>query len=211
MSELTALVVDWGGVLTAPLEQVIPDWARAEGVDHALFREVLEGWAEQARRTGRAAPTHLLERGELAEAEFEVLLVEELARRGARVPADGLLTRMLSGLAELEPTMVGAVRAARRAGTATALLSNSWGECYPDALWDDLFDVVVISGRVGMRKPEPEIFALTADRLGVAPEQCVMVDDLERNVRAAADAGMTAVHHVDPAVTLATLSRLLGH
>jgi HAD superfamily hydrolase (TIGR01509 family) len=92
--------------------------------------------------------------------------------------------------------MLGLVRRARHSGLRTALLSNSWGdENYPEAQWEGAFDVVVISGRVGMRKPEAEIFRHTADLLGVPPEECVMVDDLAGNIHGAVASGMVGVLH----------------
>ena len=65
--------------------------------------------------------------------------------------------------------MTGLVRRAKSAGIRTALLSNSWGNTYPDHLFDGMFDVVVISGEVGMRKPEERIFRYTLDNSGCLP------------------------------------------
>jgi HAD superfamily hydrolase (TIGR01509 family) len=84
----------------------------------------------------------------------------------------------------------------RSQGVKTALLSNSWGEHYPEHLWVGAFDAVVISGRVGMRKPDAEIFQHTAELLHLEPERCVMVDDLAANIHGAVAAGMVGVLHV---------------
>ena len=127
-----------------------------------------------------------------------------------QMTAEGLLARMLHGLSLLDPIMIEAVRRARTAGLSTALLSNSWGEHYPDALWDNLFDVVVISGRVGMRKPEPAIYEHTAAALGLPPGDCLLVDDIERNVVAATAAGMRAVLHRTVEETLERLEEAFG-
>jgi epoxide hydrolase-like predicted phosphatase len=102
------------------------------------------------------------------------------------------------------------LRQAKAAGLSTALLSNSWGLDYPREQWDELFDVVVISGEVGMRKPEARIYQLAAERLGVAPEACVFVDDLAPNIRGAQAVGMVGVHHVTPQQTIEELEALLG-
>jgi HAD superfamily hydrolase (TIGR01509 family) len=75
-------------------------------------------------------------------------------------------------------------------------------------LWDGLFDAVVISGEVGMRKPEPEIFRYACERLDLAPAECVMVDDLPHNVAGAVAVGMVAVHHRSYAETAAELEIL---
>lgn len=210
MASVKALVMDWGGVLTAPLEATMPDWARAERIDLGHFRDVMRGWVDLSQQARGPSPTHLLERGELAPADFEVLLADELERRGSFTRPEGLLGRMLAGLVELDATMMGLVRSARHAGIRTALLSNSWGEHYPEELWDDLFDVVVISGRVGMRKPEAQIYAHTVEALGVPAGACVMVDDMPRNVEGATAAGMQVVHHTAVDDTLRRVRSLLG-
>ena len=211
---LAALVVDWGGVLTQPLKQSTAAWAEADGVDPAHFGQALKGWhalAEAEAGDGAdAGPVAALERGEIAVAEFEVLLADELGRLGSPVTAAGLLGRLLAGLEQPEPRMFDVVRSAKAAGVGTALLSNSWGNTYPRQGWDELFDVVVISGEVGMRKPEERIYRHTAELLGTAPSDCVMVDDLPWNVEAARSVGMAAVLHTDPAVTAAELESLLG-
>jgi putative hydrolase of the HAD superfamily len=230
---LTALIVDWGGVLTDPLDTAMTTWARADGVDFAHFADVMKAWIgasgsgpvasggaggpdgetvradagtdprvlselEDAARLGLvpSSPVHALERGEISIQEFEHRLAAALKERGSVVEPEGLLGRVLGGLAELRDDMLGLVRRARHSGLRTALLSNSWGdENYPEEEWEGAFDVVVISGRVGMRKPEAEIFLHTAHLLGVPPEQCVMVDDLAGNIRGAVDAGMVGVLH----------------
>lgn len=117
---------------------------------------------------------------------------------------------MFAGSAYCDP-MHAAVQAARAAGMATGLLSNSWGmDDYPRHLFPGLFDVVVISAEVGMRKPEQRIFRHTAGLLGLTPQECVFIDDLEVNVVAAEAVGMTAVLHTEPDATVARLSEILG-
>jgi putative hydrolase of the HAD superfamily len=230
---LRGLVVDWGGVLTPSLDAAMSAWAAGDGVDFEHFRAVMRAWVgprpgdapsgegagegavaalEQAPDAGAAgaSPVHRLERGEIDPAEFEQQLAERLAEQGSPVEARGLLGRMLAGLAELDAGMVGLVRRAHGAGVRTALLSNSWGDHYPDELFDGLFDAVVISGRVGMRKPDAEIFRHTADLLGLEPGECVLVDDLPHNVRGAAAAGMVGVQHTDVDTTRGELEVLLG-
>jgi epoxide hydrolase-like predicted phosphatase len=231
---LRGLIVDWGGVLTTSLDGAMSAWAEADGVEFEHFRDVMRAWVgprpgeeedvprapaegpvallEEAPEAGtaRSSPVHRLERGELTPADFEQQLADRLAERGSPVPAEGLLGRMLGGLAQLDAGMLGIVRRARDAGVRTALLSNSWGDHYPDELFDGLFDAVVISGRVGMRKPDAEIFRHTAELLRLDPGACVMVDDLPQNVRGAVAAGMVAVQHTDVESTRAELEVLLG-
>lgn len=215
MTSDRALVVDWGGVLTVPLDGAMAAWAEADGVDFEHFADVLRGWRELAQGEAgvgpAAAPVHALERGEMAPEDFERLLADELGARGSRVTATGLLGRMLAGLEVPEPGMHDLVRRVRGAGLRTALLSNSWGNTYDRTGWDEMFDAVVISGEVGMRKPEPEIFTHVCDLLELPPSACVMVDDLPWNVDGARAVGMDAVLHAgDVAATTREATRLLG-
>ena len=99
-----------------------------------------------------------------------------------------------------DEAMFDAVAAARRAGVRTGLVSNSWGEQgYDRTRFDELFDVLVISGEIGIRKPAPEIYALASERLGRAAERCVFVDDLAGNLKPARAIGMATVLHRDAA------------
>jgi len=202
---LRGLIVDWGGVLTAPIDEALSAWAGHEGIDLAIYRTVMKRWIEPA-----SSPIHELERGRLAPDEFERLLAKAFRDEGVAVDADGLLARMLDGLRELSDDMVNLVRRARRHDLKTALLSNSWGEHYPEHLWVGAFDAVVISGRVGMRKPDQEIFVHTAELLGLAPAQCVMVDDLSVNIQGAVAAGMVGVLHRSYGETADELEVLFG-
>ena len=215
MTQERALLVDWGGCLTVPLDGVMAAWAEADGVDYEHFADVLREWralAEAESGEGRAAaPVHALERGEMTAAEFERLLARELGVRGSHVHAAGLLGRMLAGLEQPEPRMHELVRRARGSGVRTALVSNSWGNEYDRTGWDEMFDAVVISGEVGMRKPEAEIFLHAAAQVGVPADACVLVDDLQWNVEAAEALGMGAVlHRGDVDATAQELERLLG-
>jgi putative hydrolase of the HAD superfamily len=209
------LLVDWGGCLTAPLDGAMAAWAEADGVDYEHFAEVLREWrtlaAAESGQGRAAAPVHALERGEMSVPEFEQMLAHELGARGSEVPAAGLLGRMLAGLEEPEPRMHELVRRARGAGVRTALVSNSWGNDYDRTGWDEMFDAVVISGEVGMRKPEADIFLHAAERLDLPVSACVLVDDLPWNVDAARELGMSAVlHEGDVEATAEELERLLG-
>jgi epoxide hydrolase-like predicted phosphatase len=107
--------------------------------------------------------------------------------------------------------MLAAVKAARDGGILTGLISNSWGlDRYPQEVMDDLFDGVVISGVVGIRKPAPEIYAMGAEAIGLAPSQCVFVDDLGFNLKPAEELGMATILHTDAPTTISQLQELLG-
>jgi putative hydrolase of the HAD superfamily len=199
-------------VLTTPLLTTVQAWIQAEGIDWNSYRTVMRAWVSDAYNpNGGRNPIHALERGECSGAEFEQILAARLLRvDGGAVPAEGLLQRMFAASASV-PAMYDVVRALRGAGLRTALLSNSWGPGgYPRADFAGLFDAVVISCECGMRKPEERIFLHTAESLGLEPEQCVFIDDLEPNVAAAIACGMTGVHHTEAAQTAAALQDLLG-
>jgi epoxide hydrolase-like predicted phosphatase len=146
-----------------------------------------------------------LETGELGVDGFEQGFAALLG-----VPAEGLISGLMKQV-EVEPRMVETVRAARRAGVRTGLISNSWGPTgYSEDLLAELFDGVVISGRVGLRKPDPAIYRLGAELIGLPPSRCVFVDDLRGNLRPARELGMLVVQHEAPDRTAAELGALLG-
>ena len=210
MPMIEALVVDYGGVLTNSLTDTMGAWFALEGIDGEAFgRAMRDLLGPQAEREAAVNPVHALERGEIEIPHFEEQLAAHLvSTTGEPVRAEGLLTRMFAGF-ELAEDMFGVVRRVKAHGFKTALLSNSWGLGYPREGWDELFDVVVISGEVGLRKPEPEIYELCADRLGVAAGACVFVDDLAPNVRGAVDVGMVGIVHRSYEETVTELEALL--
>ena len=202
MAERTALLIDWGGVMTTNLFASFGAFCEAEGLEPRVLAESF--------RHDREARRLLIdfEEGRVEDDVFSARLAEKLGLAPER--AEGMIGRMMAG-AQLEPAMVDAVRTAREAGIRTALVSNSWGTAwYPHDLLGELFDGLVISGHEGMRKPAPAMYALGAERAGVVPEQCVFVDDLAFNLDPARELGMAVVHHTAPAATIAELRELLG-
>jgi len=196
-------------VLTNPLPEFMAEWVKADGIDPDRFAELMRRWLGPGADRN---PVHDLETGRISAAEFERLLAAELLERtpaqpGAADRAAGMLTRMFSGM-RVESSMIDVVRTVRAAGVRTGLLSNSWGLDYERDGWDALFDAVVISGEVGLRKPDPAIYALASERLGLPCEQIVFIDDLRPNVQAAAAAGMVGVQHVDLETTVSELEIL---
>jgi putative hydrolase of the HAD superfamily len=195
------LLVDFGGVLTTNVFQSFREFSEREGLDPDHVKEKF-----------RSDPDALgllrkLEKGEVDVEEFEPAFASAI---GVSDPS-GLVERLFRGIGPDE-RMLDAVRAARRSGVRTGLISNSWGSGleYDPALMEELFDAVVISGDVGMHKPEPEIFELGASRIGVAAADCVFVDDLRENCEGAEAVGMTAVLHRGADSTLPRLEELLG-
>jgi len=144
--------------------------------------------------------------GALSEDEFE----EKFGRRLGLKDPEGLIDSMFAGM-EPDQAMVDACREIRAAGVLTGLVSNSWStDHYDRKLLAELFDVAVISAEVHMHKPQPEIYRLAAERLGVKTEECVFVDDLQENCEGAEAVGMTAVRHRNAAETIARLRELTG-
>jgi len=196
----SGLLLDWGGVMTSNLLASFSAFCRAEGLDPGALAGIF--------RSNHQARELLVgfEEGRIEEAQFETGLGELLGV----ATAEGLIDRLFSG-SELEEAMVAAVRAARAAGLRTGLISNSWGTArYPHDLLGELFDGIVLSGEVGMRKPTPRIYELGAEAIGVDAAQCVFVDDLPFNLPPARELGMAVVHHTAPASTIAELEGLLG-
>ncbi|HWD82124.1 MAG TPA: HAD family phosphatase [Kribbella sp.] len=210
MVEARGLLVDWGGVLTSGLEPALRRWAELDGFDFDSYLEAVLKWLPSENVTAELNPVHALERGQLAVPDFERKLASMLVRHdGTPVPAEGLIERMFAHF-EHQPAMAALIRRINQRGIRTALLSNSWGNTYPRDTWDGMFDDVVISGEVGLRKPDPEIFELAAGRLGLEPAECVFVDDLQLNVDGARAVGMTAILHTEYDETRRALEDLFG-
>ncbi|MDQ3646021.1 MAG: HAD family phosphatase [Actinomycetota bacterium] len=202
-----ALIVDYGGVLTTSMQEGLTRFSEELGIElQDLVRAVLPLYSG-----GEDELVSKYEMGQITDEEFSRALAERLSSvTGEPVDPERLVNRMFAGM-NLEESMLDAVGAARRAGIKTALLSNSWGlSLYPRERFGDLFDVIVISGEVGLRKPDEAIFTLTTDRLGVAPEACVFVDDHPGHLQGAMAVGMTTVLHRSPSQTRAELSALLN-
>jgi putative hydrolase of the HAD superfamily len=195
----TGLLVDWGGVMTTNLFESFRAFCAGEGIEPDALRE--------AFRHDRVARELLiaLEEGRMPEEEFEPKLAAML-----KVRPEHLIDRLFAG-ASLDPLMVATVRAAHDSGIRTGVVSNSWGvRRYPRELMAEIFDGTVISGEVGIRKPDFRIYELGAERIGIAPTQCVFVDDLDFNLKPAREQGMATIHHVRTEETIAELERLLG-
>jgi epoxide hydrolase-like predicted phosphatase len=193
------LLTDFGGVLTTDVFDSFRAFAVAEGLPpdtvKRAFRDNPAALAEVRR----------LERGELPVDEFERRFAPHL---GIADHA-GLVQRLFAGITPDQP-MMDAMRRAHDGGIKTAVISNSWGDGFYDSVeLSGLFDEIVISGDVGLHKPDPAMFELTCDRLGVEPADCVFVDDLRENCAAAESLGMTAILHRGADSTLPELERLL--
>jgi epoxide hydrolase-like predicted phosphatase len=193
MSEIVAVVSDFGGVLTTPLETAFLEFQQEHGIPlDALGRAI-----GAAAATNGAHPLFELEKGRISELQFTEQLSSALSDElGRTVDLGSFAAGFGTGL-KPNPGMIEKMRALRDRGLRMALCTNNVREW--EARWramlpvDEIFELVVDSAYVGMRKPEPGIYALTLERLGLPGEQCLFVDDFEINCSAAAEHGMTTV------------------
>ena len=197
---MRGLLVDFGGVLTTNVFQSFREFSEREGLSPDHVKEKFRSDPEALGLLRR------LEKGEVDVDEFEPKFAAAIGVEDH----EGLVERLFRGIGPDE-RMLDAVRAARRSGVRTGLISNSWGSGleYDPQLMEELFDALVISGDVGLHKPQPEIFELGASKIGVPPADCVFVDDLRENCDGAEAVGMTAVLHRGADTTLPRLEELL--
>jgi putative hydrolase of the HAD superfamily len=192
---IRAVISDFGGVLTSPLIESFLAYQDTSGV---RFEDLGRAMARAAERSGEH-PLYELEKGHITEAEFLSMLEAEL---DGDVRLESLRETYFAHLRPNEP-MIAHMRELRDRGLRMALLTNNvrewephWRSKLPDI--DEIFEVVVDSGFVGMRKPDREIYDLTLERLGrPEPRECLFVDDADVNCDAARELGMSAVHYRD--------------
>jgi len=205
--QVDAVIFDYGGVLTNAVADSIRAWHEADGIDPGSFTRTLRAWLGHDVPVG--TPVHRLETGELSIAEFETLLAAELTTVDGRpIEAEGILGRLFAGM-RADAVMFDLVTELREAGLKVGLLSNSWGNAYPRERIDALFDHIVISGEVGLRKPDPAIYRMSLTGLGVSPDRAVFIDDAEPNTLGAAALGMHTILHTSADETRAALVDLI--
>jgi putative hydrolase of the HAD superfamily len=201
---LQGAIFDLGGVMTEPMASRRDDITDPVQLD--LLRFFLNDFKDVYHLPTGAHDLHLLETGAISDDEFFDRMAARYVAQGGHASMDARLAQHVvfgRGLAACG-AMVDAVRQVKGAGYRTALLTNISRS--GEALWrsllpvEELFDVVVDSSQVGLRKPDPAIYVLTCERLGLHPRQCLFIDDLRCNVEAAADLGMTTLQCRDPVV-----------
>jgi epoxide hydrolase-like predicted phosphatase len=205
---IRALISDFGGVLTTPLSAGFLAYQEEAGLSLSELGTAMQ----RAADAHGDHPLFALERGEIPEAEFARRLEEHLDGRFDLARLRELYFELL----EPNRPMIAYVASLRERGLRTALLTNNVREWEP--LWraklpelERLFEVVVDSAFVGMRKPDAAIYELTLERLGggLRTEECLFLDDLEVNCEAARMLGMTAVRYEDPDQAIAALGSAL--
>lgn len=195
------LLIDVGGVLTGDIFESFDAYLAREGIEGLSFRQLYFDTPHVQELLYR------LETGELHHTEAQGPLAEMLHLPPDR--ADGLFSGLYQAL-EFVPEMTDAVETLRRTGVRTGVLSNSWWfPMYDRPFYARAFDVQVISGQVGLRKPDPAMFELGLRQLGLAAARVLFVDDFEQNLPPARALGMTTFLHdpADPARTIAEFER----
>lgn len=198
---VTTVLFDFAGVL------VSSPWAAMAAAGGGDLELLIGSYEEDTDH-----PWHQVERGELDIGAWAV----EITRRGAEagIDVDFAPLQALLGEMTVHTSVVDRVRALRDEGYRLGLVTNNVREA--SATWraivpvDELFDVVIDSSEVGMRKPNPAIYLHALEQLGAMPEEAIFIDDSLGNVVGAQRAGLHAIHFEEPATALAALDALLG-
>jgi putative hydrolase of the HAD superfamily len=193
---IKAVISDFGGVLTTPLLASFMALQDEIGIEAGALGRAMQRIAE---REGEH-PLFELERGRISEADFLAAMRRELESELGHEPQLHRFSEIYFDALGVNEPMIGVMRDARDRGHRMALLTNNVREWEP--LWramvpvDEIFEIIVDSAFVGIRKPEPEIYELTVERLGdgIGPSDCLFVDDVEVNIDAARQLGMQTVH-----------------
>jgi len=195
------LLIDVGGVLTTDIFPSFDAYLAREGLRGLSFRELYFATPHVRELL------HRVEVGELHHTQAQGPLAEMLGLPPER--AESLFPGLYAEVRFI-PEMTAAIEALRLAGVRTGVLSNSWWfPMYEEPFYERAFDVQVVSGRVGFRKPQREMFELGLEQLGVPADRVVFVDDFEENLPPAEALGMRVFLHDpgDPARTVAQLER----
>ncbi|MFF5477673.1 HAD family hydrolase [Streptomyces sp. NPDC012935] len=200
----TAVLVDFGGVITSSVLRAFTDFGASLGCDPRLPLDLLS----------RDQPARALladhECGRIDTEAFERGFADRLRAHGADVSAEGLTARMQAGMS-IDQEMLALLGDLRAAGRPIALVSNSFGTgTYDGVELDAVADVVVISAEVGIRKPSRRIYSIACERLGIDPEEAVMIDDLQQNLDGAARIGIGGVLHTSAVDTRRQLAERFG-
>lgn len=203
MQTVRAVIFDLGGVVIDSPLHAIARYERELGIPAGIVNRVVV-------ETGPSGAWSRLERGEVAMLDFHRDFEAELRAAGHAISAADMMAR----IAECgpRPAMLEAIRRIRARGLRAGALTNNWASerSEPAHELKDLFDAFIESSKVGLRKPDPRIYQLACDSLGVAPTEAVFLDDIGRNLKAARELGMRTIKVDAPEPALAELSGHLG-
>jgi putative hydrolase of the HAD superfamily len=194
MTEIKAVISDFGGVLTTPLIQSFMAFQDETGIS----TETLGKGMQAAAEANGENPLFEMERGEITEVAFLETLTDALEPLLGHRPEMHRFKEIYFDALEPNPAMIELMRELKAEGYQMAMLTNNVREWEP--LWrsmlpvDEIFETVVDSGFVGCRKPESKIYELTLERIKRPAEDCLFVDDVLVNCEGARKAGLHAVH-----------------
>jgi epoxide hydrolase-like predicted phosphatase len=200
-----AVIFDLGGVVLGSPLHAIAAFEREQGIPAGFVNRVV-------METAPEGAWSRLERGELALEQFFVAFERDCAAAGQVLSARAMMERMAES-AQPRLAMLEAVQRIRARGLKTAALTNNWQD---ESREEDAralrphFDAYVESSVVGLRKPDPRIYQLACDELGVHPAEAVFLDDIGRNLKTARQLGMATIKVDDPDRALTELEELLG-
>ncbi len=207
---IEAVISDFGGVLTTPLLRSFMAFQDETGIATETLGKAMAAVGEADGEN----PLFELERGEITEAAFLERLTDGLEPLLGHRPQMHRFREIYFAALDPNPPMIELMRELKAAGYRMAMLTNNVREWEP--LWrsmlpvDEIFETVVDSGFVGYRKPEPEIYELTLERVGLPAEACLFIDDLPHNCEGARKAGMAAVHFRDNEQAIGEIQTTLG-
>lgn len=206
-----AVLFDLGGVVLGSPLHAIADYERELGIPANFVNRVV---ASTAPHGGWAR----LERGELSLDEFYVAFEEDCLDAGHEISAREMMNRM-NAATQPRTSMLNAIVTLKASGFRVAAVTNNWvvagdeGDSHANAggmnQLDQLFDVFVESSVEGLRKPDPKIYTLTCERLGVTPEVCVFLDDIGSNLKTAREMGIATIKVETPEAALRELELLV--
>ena len=198
-----AVLFDLGGVVVGSPLHAIAAYEEELGIPLGSVNRVVIG-------NGADGAWARLERGELTLEPFYEAFDRECVAAGARLSARTLMERV-AGATAPRPAMLEAIRRIRDRGLIAAAITNNWvAEEGSAGSLRHLFDLVVESAVEGMRKPDPRIFTIACERLGIAPSDAIFLDDIGSNLKTARSLGMTTIKVVEPDAALVELEGLLG-
>jgi len=209
MSAIAAVVFDIGGVVQDSPLHVIARYEQELGLMANAINRVVVAMGERGAWAR-------LERGELTIETFYAPFEADCRAQGLAVDARHLMARIAEASVP-RPRMLEAIRRIRASGRKVAALTNNWATDTPlppggdtaRSRLDPHFDVFVESAVVGLRKPDPRIYALVCERLAVAPARVAFLDDIGRNLKPARELGMATIKVDDPGQALRELGALL--
>ena len=195
MSRYSAVIFDFGGVFTTSPVQNFAAYEEAHGLPERFIGGVIK-----ARINDGAFAQ--FERAEISREDFDQAFAAESRDAGHEISGDTLLS-LLS--LSVYPEMVEALRRVKGAGYKTGCITNNMPTHDSTSMVDDpdamkiiaeifsMFDHVIESSKAGIRKPEPKIYEMMCDALGVQPQGCIFIDDLGVNLKPARAMGMTTI------------------